>query len=392
MANRVRHDSRRGLHTSLLGAAAIACVVSAWHAAEWGRHATERSSPVPSAQAPTSAAWTPSSLPSPSVAVYVASAMPQPSKQAETGVCGWSDDAAADDTSSAPHSLPSALRARTLDAVDTRMLSNPDPAVQAAALLIGARTRPDESRQRVEQLVRLATASRDVRIYAIAEEGCRDAAGDESSACRMLEPAQWAQLDSDNAVPWLVLAEASRARGDVAAEDDAMYHAAHAQHSDPRSTLVPELVEQALMDAPSHSLIRTLGLATGWQVQAEWSWSATAEAMHYCMADDRVLIDADRMTTCDLLARRLAEVQDNPVDTATADAIGIRLRWPADRIEALAKQAVLAGALARRRNVGMDLSCRGVDAAEASLQAAMRDTSEVVKAAVDGWRTTGRRP
>lgn len=368
MANRVRHDSRRGLRTPLLGVMAITCVVSAWHAAEWGRNTGERSSPVRRTQAPTSEAWMSDSLSSSPVVVYVPSGAPQPGKRPENTVCGWSDAAAANDTPSVHQSPPSALLVRTLDALDTRMLSNPDPAVQAAALLIGARTRPDQSRQRVEQLVRLATASRDVRIYAIAEEGCKDADADESSACRLLEPAQWAQLDSDNAVPWLMLAEASRTRGDVATEDDAMYHAARSQHSDPRSALVPELVEQALADAPQHSLIRRLGLATGWQVQADWSWSATVQAMHYCMADDRVLTDDDRMKTCDLLARRLAEVQGNPVDTATAQAIGTRLRWPADRLEALASQTALAGDVARRRNVGMDSSCRGVDAAQASMQ------------------------
>lgn len=253
------------------------------------------------------------------------------------------------------------------------MLANPDPAIQAAGLLIGARTRPDEARSRVERLARLATATHDARIVAIAAEGCRDARDDWASACHLLEPAQWAQLDADNAVPWLTLAEISRARGDAAAEDDAMYHAARARHSDLRPVLLPALVEQALADAPRHALLRTLALAASGDVQAGWSFASTTEAMHYCMADDRVLIDPDRARTCDLLAGVLAEPGASAIELGTAQAIGVRLAWPAQRLEALESQATASADAARRRNVAMDMSCSGVDAAEASLQAALRE-------------------
>jgi hypothetical protein len=89
--------------------------------------------------------------------------------------------------------------------------------------------------------------------------------------------------------------------------------------------------------------------------------------MHYCMTDDRVLTDDVRATTCDLLATVLARGRGGQIDSATAHAIGVRLRWPSDRLAALAGQAAASGRIARRQNVAMDLSCRGVDAAEASL-------------------------
>lgn len=252
-------------------------------------------------------------------------------------------------------------------------MASPDLAIQATGLLIGARTRPDESRQRIERLARLATATHDARIHAIAAEGCREVRDDWASACHLLEPAQWTQLDADNAVPWLTLAEIARTRGDPPAEDDAMYHAARARHSDLRPVLLPALVEQALADTPPHALLRTIALATSWDVQAGWSFASTTEAMHYCMADDRVLIDPDRARTCDLLARVLAESGGSSIELATAQAIGMRLSWPTERLDALADEATESGEAARRRNVATDMSCSGVDAAEASLQAALTE-------------------
>jgi hypothetical protein len=361
MASRpVHHGGSHPAALPLLGAAVVAGAVVGWQLGDRHPASTTPAPPATSAPSPVAMPVAPSAIPDPAPPA-------RPRRRAESPVCGWDPTPEAGADPSAPASLPSALRARTMDALDARLLSHPDPAVRAAGLLIAARARPAQRRERIEQLARLATASRDPRLYALAQEGCRDAEDDGAAACQLLEPAQWAQLDPANAVPWLTLAEAARAHGDAAAEDDAMYHAARARYSDPRPTLVPALVEQALTDAPPHALIRTLGLAAAWKVQAGWSWSSTAEAMHYCMADDRVLTDGDRAATCDLLAGMLAQVRGSPIDSATAHAIGVRLRWPADRLDALADQTTASGTAARQRNVAMDLSCRGVDAAEASL-------------------------
>ena len=358
-----RSDRHRGGHPatgSLLGAAVVAGAVVGWQLGG-GRPppAAPETVAVPAPMPRTTPALRPA-IPEPA-------ALPRARQAAESPVCGWDPGAEGDVDPTAPASLPSALRARTLDALDARMMSDPDSAVQAAGLLIAARTRPAQRRERIEQLARLATSRRDTRLYALAEEGCREAEDDGASACRLLEPAQWAQLAPADVVPWLTLAEAARARGDPAAEDDAMYHAARARLVDRQPALVPSLVGQALKDAPPHALIRTLGLAAGWKVQAGWSWSSTAEAMHYCMADDRVLTDGERAATCDELARVLALARDSPIELATAHAIGVRLHWPPDRLEILSLRMAASGQAARRRNVALDLSCRGVDAAQASL-------------------------
>lgn len=367
MANRVSHDSGRSVSTiSLLVAAAIAGALAGWRVP--GRVRTVAAPTV----APV-ATTGPVAHPAITTDVRAPSIPSQSRRHVENPVCGLDPEAPDDEGSSASPAPSAALRSRTLAALEARMMASPDQAIQAAGLLIGARTGPDDNGQRIERLARLATATRDARIHAIAAEGCRAVPHDAPSACHLLEPAQWTQLDSNNAVPWLTLAETSRARGDANAEDDAMYHAAHARHSDLRPVLLPALVEQALTDTPPRSLLRTLSLAAGWEVQAGWSFSATTQAMHYCMADDRVLIDPDRTRTCDLLARVLAESGSSSIDLATAQSIGARLGWPAERLDALTSQAEASGAVARRRNVAMDMSCAGVAAAEASLQSAMRE-------------------
>lgn len=361
MASRPVHHGGHPPSGPLLGAAVIAGAIVGWQVGERRAVPTAPSPPSTPAALPVAAPLLP--LPPTRGPAPLQRAAPH----AESPVCGWEPAQDAGGDPGAPASLPASLRSRTLDALDARLRSDADPAVRAAGLLIVARTRPAQRRERIEQLARLATASRDPRLHAIAQEGCRDADDDGASACSLLQPAQWAQLEPANAVPWLTLAEAARARGDTAAEDDAMYHAARAHLADGRPTLVPSLVEQALADAPRHALIRTLGLAAAWKVQAGWSWSSTAQAMHYCRADDRVLTDVDRATTCDLLARVLAQAPASTIDLATAQAIGARLHWPDDRLAVLAAQATASGDAARRRSVMLDLSCRGVDAAEASL-------------------------
>jgi hypothetical protein len=360
MASRPVHHGGHPSAGPLLGAAVVAGAVLGWQVG------ARRDGPEVPRPASVPVALPAATVPAP-MAMRETAPPQREAPRAESPVCGWDPATEAGAEPDAPASLPTNLRSRTLDALDARMQSDADPAVRAAGLLIGARTRPAQRHERIEQLARLATAGRDARVYALAEEGCRDADDDGAGACRLLEPAQWAQLDPANAVPWLTLAEAARARGDAAAEDDAMYHAARARLTDRRPTLVPSLVDQALAGEPRHALIRTLGLAAAWKVQAGWSWSSTAEAMHYCMADDRVLTDDERATSCDLLAHVLARAHASPIDLATAHAIGVRLHWPPDRLAVLAGQATAAGQAARRQNVALDLSCRGVDAAEASL-------------------------
>ncbi len=246
-------------------------------------------------------------------------------------------------------------RAQAADLLDAR--SRADAAQQAAALLVGASLRPEQRRDRIERLAGLATSHADARIYAMAEEGCKDLLDDWASACHLIAAAQWAQLEPDNAVPWLLVAERARAQGDAATEDDAMYRASHAARSDSRADVVKGLVDQMLAQASIAPPLRETALAAGWQAQADWSWWSTAQALHYCVADDRVLADPDRAATCDRLAGIQARSTSSPVELATAHAIGRRLRWAQGRLDGLRFQAGWAAEAVRRQRAALEPDC-----------------------------------
>jgi hypothetical protein len=91
-----------------------------------------------------------------------------------------------------------------------------DEACQAAAAQAVSTATADSRRA----LVRLASTTSDADTYALAMHSCRAPAGQSSiDDCALLNNAQWARIEPDNAVPWLYLAADAgrrRDRGGVA--------------------------------------------------------------------------------------------------------------------------------------------------------------------------------
>jgi hypothetical protein len=184
-------------------------------------------------------------------------------------VCGYGTVQLAPDDPDPVQRIPAALRQSALDQLDARMLASEDVQVRAAALWMGARLRGREVGPRVEQMVRLAVASTDPFVYAIAMEACRGRGPRDSGPCALLSPAQWVRLDPDNAVPWRALAAEAHEREEAQAEDMALQLAAHASRADVHAGRLAELVDQAL-GAASTPLQRTLALSAGWSADATW--------------------------------------------------------------------------------------------------------------------------
>ena len=160
-------------------------------------------------------------------------------------ICGFGTVAlVADDPYRLGH-LPSAVRERTLGEVEAQMLASPDQEVQAAGLLLGARARV-ESRDHIDRLVRLAVASQDPLVYAIALEGCNSWTGREAASCALLSASQLVRLDPEDAQPWLDLAAQAQAQHDPDAEFEAMRHAATARRSGSHQGFMASLVDRAL--------------------------------------------------------------------------------------------------------------------------------------------------
>lgn len=93
---------------------------------------------------------------------------------------------------------------------------------------------PDPTRDALYgDLARMAAATRDPAVYALAIQACR-ASTDGPSACRLVSAARWAQLDKGNASPWLSLLSDATQSGDAAAASEALHRMATAQRSDAR--------------------------------------------------------------------------------------------------------------------------------------------------------------
>jgi hypothetical protein len=102
------------------------------------------------------------------------------------------------------------------------LLNSDDNRAQAAGLFLqdkiaGAEVMPMQEQAR-DTLIQLAVGSGDPAVYATAVSAC-DTYGDSAKgACAQLSLKGWAQVDPDNAVPWLLLAGKARVRGAGAAE------------------------------------------------------------------------------------------------------------------------------------------------------------------------------
>jgi hypothetical protein len=143
---------------------------------------------------------------------------------------------------------------------------------------------------------------------------------------------QWAQIDPDNAVPWLLLAGNARMRHDSTAEADAFGHAAAARKIDSYTDSIfvftdPELPPDVTPLERAYLAIEVLGVeAASWFPQYS---IASQQCSRDAMADN-----AMRMK-CNSLAELLVTKGNNLLDLGTGLTIGTRAGWPSERVSGL---------------------------------------------------------
>ncbi len=193
-------------------------------------------------------------------------------QRTEVEICGYGTVALRPDDPYPFQGIPQALRESALDAAEALMLANDDIQVNAAALWIGMQRGKRDAHGRIEQMARLAIGSQDPVVYALAVEACKTWPAQEYGSCSLISRAQWAQLDPDNAVPWLELAAQARENNAADTEAQALGMAAHARHVNTREGVLPTLVDRALGNRVT-PLQRTLALSESWSAQAVWAVS-----------------------------------------------------------------------------------------------------------------------
>jgi hypothetical protein len=140
---------------------------------------------------------------------------PRPIASGETDLCGhgWVNQ----DEVEGIRAEARAAADRTFSLLKDKLAASPRERESALGLYLQRST---------ESLIRLASASRDPQVYALAFLSCGYS---RSGACESLSAEQWAKLEPDNAVPWLLVASAPY---NGITRDDAIYRASAAQRVD----------------------------------------------------------------------------------------------------------------------------------------------------------------
>ena len=221
------------------------------------------------------------------------------------------------------------------------LLSSDRSRARAVGLLLqGYPTRNDPpgaaAGQSLDDLVQLAAGTRDPAVYAIALRMCNAHSDTEMSGpCQQISVNEWARIDADNAVPWLLLAGSAQMRNDGTAETAAFRRAAEAHKSDSYGSSLYAFA-QAELPVDSTPLQR-LYLATeliGYE--AAWPEPQYRAALKHCPIE--AMQDASVRQTCDSLAELFTSKGTTMLDLLVGRRLGERVGWSADRIAALTQE------------------------------------------------------
>ena len=194
--------------------------------------------------------------------------------------------------------------------------------------------------------MKLASGSRDPQAYALAFLSCRYTGG---GACDLLSAEQWAEIEPDNGVPWLLVA--SSAGTDAAARNRAVVRASATERFDTRlPDYLGMLQWPQLRNQPPQTRDALADVLMG--MQTTLPMIAYTPFIEYCR--DPSVAEATRTSVCSNLATVLLADR-----TILGFSTGVRLAelagWPPDRIGPLRElkfqyQSAFRGALLRGRN------------------------------------------
>lgn len=252
------------------------------------------------------------------------------SASGEMQLCGGEWIAADADQKALDEAMDRAHRETERITLD-RMLSSGDARAIAAALQLRAlaeRTPSGDPSNGAEvpssaALVDMALTGADPEVYASAMAAC--AHDPRAGRCPLLNAAQWARLDTENAFAWLARAGEAHAEGDRAGEDDALWRVARATRFDSGNGSAIGHVLAHAPDDDEHAVGTTL-LA----VKALAAHPSTADWFKSCATAS--LADPTRRERCHDVATTLVARADTLVHRRIGKSIGQRLGWSAERL------------------------------------------------------------
>jgi len=188
----------------------------------------------------------------------------------------------------------------------------------------------DQSR---DALVQLAIGANDPAVYAMAVYACNaDTQTVPPGSCQQISLDQWASLDADNAVPWLLAARQARARKDAITEAAAFARAANAHKTDGYNFSLyafaePELPSDATPLDRAYLAVELIGIESA--VGSLQYRSASLHCSDAAMQDDGV------RQQCSALAELFVSKGTNLLDLGFGARLGARAGWSKTRVASL---------------------------------------------------------
>jgi hypothetical protein len=230
-------------------------------------------------------------------------------------------------------------RSALLDSDDSRaraagLVMQATPAFDGAEGVDGAD--PASGEQARDSLVQLAAGAADPAVYAMAVNLCNTYADPSpSGACQQISLAEWARIDSDNAVPWLYIAGKARAANDAAAAAAALGRAAQAHRVDSYdSSLLGYARSEMPPDAtPTEQYLLSTSML-GYEAAVPMPYYTVATKL--CSAE--TVSDDGARQNCDALAELLVSRATTLLDLVVGASIGSHVGWPSERLRHLSQE------------------------------------------------------
>jgi hypothetical protein len=223
------------------------------------------------------------------------------------------------------------------------LLNSDDSRARAVGLLVEAT--PDFGRAAGESpsaelardsLIQLATGTADPAIYAMATALCTRAdGGTASDSCAPISAQQWANIDPDNAVPWLMVAGKARAANDAAGAADALGRAAAAHKSDGYNW---SLLSYAQPEMPADVTPTEQYLLATRMIGYEAAWSMPQYPLATKLCTPESVADDSERRNCGALAELLVSHGTTLIDLSVGASIGSHVGWPSERLDPLRQE------------------------------------------------------
>lgn len=211
--------------------------------------------------------------------------------------------------------------------------------VQANAALAASGTARQRAAARYvqgtrEALVADALTARDASAYALAFYACLRVRSEPDSAgsCRLVNAAQWAQLEPDNAMAWVHAAWEAHARGDAAGRAESLRRAAQATESRLHMDAIFEPLRHSALrnlDAPTRSIVQTTLVG----IHAAIPIPGPLVLNEECAG--KPALDEPRREVCSALGRTLAERGGSLFELGLGLRLGQRAGWPDTELRTL---------------------------------------------------------